>query len=56
MKKQLLFGMALALGVSGFAQQNARAVAPMAKQSVPFKRIDALKGNEIKRKIGRAHV
>lgn len=56
MKKQLLFGMALALGVAGFAQQNARAVAPMAKQTVPFKRLEALKGNEAKKTGGQTPV
>ena len=50
MKKQLLFGMALTLGVAAFAQQKTRASLP--KRSVPFKRMEALKGDEAKKTGG----
>jgi hypothetical protein len=45
MKKQLLFGVALAVGLASYAQQNSRVSLP--RKSVPFKRLEALKGDEV---------
>ncbi|MFN5183322.1 MAG: T9SS type A sorting domain-containing protein [Bacteroidota bacterium] len=50
MKKQLLFGVALTVGFAAFAQQNNRVSIP--RKSVPFKRLEALKGDEAKKSGG----